>query len=59
MSPYEITLSETHPITDGDETTLRVVGYDDLGSMLMLELPDGGTRSVGKQLVEEITELEE
>jgi hypothetical protein len=58
MSTYEITFAETHPLTEGEETTLTVDGYDDVGSMIMLELTDGSTQSVGKQLVEDVTELE-
>lgn len=59
MSSYEITFAETHPLTEGDETALTVDGYNDVGSMLMLELADGTTRSVGKQLVDDITELDD
>lgn len=58
MSLYEITLGEPHPLTEGDETTLTVDEYDDVGSMLMLELTDGTRQSIGKQLVDDITELE-
>ncbi len=57
MSSYEIEFAKTHPLTEGDETTLTVDGYDDVGSMLMLELTDGTSQSVGKQLVDDITEL--
>jgi hypothetical protein len=59
MSRYEITLTEAHPLTEGDETTLTIDGYDDVGSMLMLELTDGSTQSIGKQLVDDVAELEE
>ena len=56
---YEITLAEPHEITDGDQRTLTVSGYEDVGSMFMLELTDGGTRSIGKQLIEDVTPIEE
>jgi hypothetical protein len=58
MSAYKITFAETHPLTEGEDTTLTVDGYDDVGSMIMLELTDGSTQSVGKQLVDDVTELE-
>lgn len=56
---YELRFAEPHQLTDGDETTLRVAGYEDYGSMYMIELEDGSTQSVGKQLIESVTEVEE
>jgi hypothetical protein len=53
---FIVHFSEPPLLTDGDETELEVSGYEDVGSMYLLELPDGGRRSVGKQLVDEITE---
>jgi hypothetical protein len=58
MSHYEITFTESHPVTDGDGTTVTVEDYEDVGSMLILELTDGTSQSVGKQLVDDVTELE-
>ncbi|WP_048075149.1 hypothetical protein [Haloquadratum walsbyi] len=55
---YQITLTEPHEITDGDEKTITVSGYEDVGSMFMLQLSDGGTRSIGKQLIEDVTPVE-
>ncbi len=55
---YVVHLSESHAMTDGDETTVTVVDYDDFGSMYNLTFADGSTRSVGKQLVEEIAPVE-
>jgi len=57
-TPYTVVLSEPHKLTEGDETEIEVAAYDDLGSMIHLELPDGTRRSVGKQLVEEVVEGE-
>ncbi len=45
-----MTFVEPHDLADGD-TTLTVDDYEDVGSMYILELPAGTTRSVGKQLV--------
>jgi hypothetical protein len=56
---YELRFAEPHQLTDGDETTLRVAGYEDYGSMYMIELEDGSTQSVGKQLIESVTEVED
>lgn len=58
MTEYTVEFAESHPLTDGDNRTLTVSGYDDFGSMYNLELPNGDTRSVGKQLVENITEAD-
>ena len=58
MSEYVVHFAAAHSLTDGDETTLRVADYDDFGSMYNLELPDGSTRSVGKQLVDDIVPVE-
>ena len=55
---YELRFAEPHQLTDGDETTLPVTYYDDVGSMYILELSDGTTRSVGKQLVTAVNEAE-
>ncbi|MFT4945387.1 MAG: hypothetical protein ACI9K3_001334 [Halovenus sp.] len=52
---FTVTFAEPNHLTDGDETELTVRGYDDLGSMYSLELVNGSTRSIGKQLVEEIS----
>lgn len=54
--PITVTFAEPNHLTDGDETELAVLEYDDFGSMYMLELPNGSTRSIGKQLVDEIVE---
>ncbi len=59
MAQHIVEFAEPHALTDGDDRTLTVSGYDDFGSMYNLELPDGDTRSVGKQLVENITEVDE
>jgi hypothetical protein len=59
MPQYTVEFAEPHALTDGDDRTLTVDGYDDFGSMYNLELTDGNTRSVGKQLVENITEVDE
>jgi hypothetical protein len=56
MSRYEVTFEEPHDLTADGETTLVVDGYEDVGSMYIFELPDGRTRSVGKQLVGSIAE---
>jgi hypothetical protein len=53
-----VEFADPHILTDGDDRTLIISGYDDYGSMYSLELPDGNSRSVGKQLVESITEAE-
>ncbi len=52
---YTVTFAEPHHLTDGEETELTVLEYDDFGSMYTLELVDGSTRSVGKQLVTDIS----
>ena len=56
---YTAHFAEPHPLTEGDSTELTVSGYEDLGSMYTFELPDGTTRSVGKQLVEAVAEQPE
>lgn len=53
-----VQFADPHVLTDGDETALEVSGYEDVGSMYILELSDGTTQSVGKQLVEDITDAE-
>lgn len=53
---YEISFEKPHKLTDGDNTTLTVTDYDDVGSMFILELEGGTTRSVGKQLIESVEE---
>lgn len=58
MTQYTVKFAEPHVLTDGDDQTLTVDEYDDFGSMYSLELPDGTSRSVGKQLVESITEAD-
>jgi hypothetical protein len=58
MTQYIVEFADPHILTDGDDRTLIISGYDDYGSMYSLELPDGNSRSVGKQLVESITEAE-
>lgn len=55
---YTVVFSEPHMLTDDGETELEVDEYDDLGSMIRLELTDGSARSVGKQLVDDIVEHE-
>jgi hypothetical protein len=55
MGSHTVTFAEPHDLTDDGERTLVVSDYEDVGSMYILELPDGTTRSVGKQLVESIT----
>jgi hypothetical protein len=52
---YTVRFDAPHELTDGDETMLVVDDYDDVGSMYILELADGTTRSVGKQLVASVT----
>jgi hypothetical protein len=59
MTQYSVEFAEPHTLTDGDDRTLTVSEYDDFGSMYNLELPNGDTRSVGKQLVESITEIDD
>lgn len=59
MTSYVVTFDEPHALTDGDETELLVDDCQDVGSMYTLELPDGTTRSVGKQLVTDVTETAE
>lgn len=59
MTRYTVTFEKPHALTDGEETTLLVGGYEDVGSMYILELIDGATQSVGKQLVADITQAEE
>jgi hypothetical protein len=56
---YEVQFHEPNELTDGEATTLLVTDYDDFGSMYSFELADGRTRSMGKQLVDSITEHEE
>jgi hypothetical protein len=58
MTQYIVEFAEPHVLTGDDDRTLTVDGYDDFGSMYSLELPDGSSRSVGKQLVERITEAD-
>ena len=58
MTQYIVEFADPHVLTDGDDRTLTVSEYDDFGSMYSLELPDGNSRSVGKQLVESITEVD-
>jgi len=52
---FTVVFADPNHLTDGEETTLTVRGYDDRGSMYTLELLDGSERSIGKQLVDEIT----
>jgi|APHM01.1.fsa_nt_gi hypothetical protein len=59
MTQYIVEFAEPHVLTDGDDRALTVDEYDDLGSMYTLELPNGDTRSVGKQLIENITEADD
>ena len=47
MPRYTVTFAEPHTLTDGDDTTVQVTGYEDVGSMYILELMNGETRSVG------------
>jgi hypothetical protein len=58
MTQYIVEFADPHVLTEGDDRTLLVSGYDDFGSMYSLELPDGTARSVGKQLVDTITEVD-
>jgi hypothetical protein len=53
---YTVRFGAPHELTDGDATTLVVDDYEDVGSMYIFELSDGTTRSVGKQLVESVTD---
>ena len=55
---HRVEFVETHDLTDGDSTTLEVAGCDDFGSMYSLTLLDGTERSVGKQLVDNVTPLD-
>jgi hypothetical protein len=55
---HTVRFAEPHELTDGDETVLEVAGYEDFGSMYALTLLDGTERSVGKQLIEEVTSVE-
>ncbi|SDG28557.1 hypothetical protein [Halorientalis regularis] len=59
MPQYTVTFAEPHSLTDGDDETMQVTGYEDVGSMYILELLNGETRSVGKQLVDDITETDD
>ncbi len=59
MPRYTVTFAEPHTLTDGDDTTVQVTGYEDVGSMYILELMNGETRSVGKQLVDDIADVDE
>lgn len=59
MTQYIVEFTEPHSLTDGDELTLTISGYDDFGSMYNFELPNGDTRSVGKQLVKSITDADD
>ncbi len=59
MPSYHVAFDAPHELTDDDETTMTVADYEDVGSMYILELQDGTTRSVGKQLVTSVTEHEE
>ncbi|MFB6125766.1 MAG: hypothetical protein ABEJ79_00480 [Halolamina sp.] len=54
---YRVRFEKPHRLADGEQT-VEVISYDDFGSMYELELADGTTRSVGKQLVSEVEELE-
>jgi hypothetical protein len=53
---YTVRFGAPHELTADDETTLVVDDYEDVGSMYIFELSDGTTRSVGKQLVESVTD---
>lgn len=53
---HTVRFGAPHELTADDETTLVVDDYEDVGSMYIFELPDGTTRSVGKQLVESVTD---
>ncbi len=55
---FVVTFTEPHELTDENATELPVADYDDFGSMYTLELVDGSTRSVGKQLVETVTDID-
>lgn len=56
---YRVSFEKPHQLTAGEETTIVVDEYDDYGSMYTLELTDGQTQSVGKQLVESIEAVDE
>lgn len=56
---YDLQFTEPHHLTDDDDHTLVISGYEDFGSMYMLTLQDGSTQSVGKQLVESIEQTED
>ena len=56
---YQLHFAEPNHLTDGDELTLQIDEYDDLGSMYMLELRDGTTQSIGKQLVDSIETVDQ
>lgn len=58
MTQYIVEFGDPHVLTDGDDRTLTVSGDDDFGSTYSLELPDGDSRSVGTQLVENSTEVD-
>lgn len=55
---YTVTFAVPHNLTNGDDTELSILGYDDFGSMYEFELTDGSTRSVGKQLVADIVPID-
>lgn len=59
MTHYIVEFAEPHALTDGDDRTLTISEYDDFGSMYSLELPNGDSRSVGKQLIESISEADD
>ena len=56
---YRVHFGEPHRLGEDGGTTLVVNDYDDFGSMYMLELTDGSTQSVGKQLVDEIVDADD
>lgn len=56
---YRVHFGEPHRLGEDGGTTLVVSDYDDFGSMYMLELTDGSTQSVGKQLVDEIVDADD
>jgi hypothetical protein len=58
-SQYRVHFAEPNELTDDEGTELLVADYDDVGSMYILELSDGRTRSVGKQLVDDVTPVED
>lgn len=55
---YRVHFEEPNRLAEDGGTTLDVSDYDDFGSMYMLELTDGSTQSVGKQLVAEIVDAD-